>query len=414
MTDTNVNNSVQIVAQTAETEVAVLNHQIKCISEDRQIDLKDIDVKVGELPEKARKLLSEKIFPKDFLRPYHRIREQAEEILDQLGSIKTQLGGINTIASAVEKAEALDDLEVKWNERLIFDKVRYTTMCQEHLLELGTKAIAAGADQLTVAKLTTALVKRQPTWEEVENNITFAYTVHIIQLDDKNFNTKLYKAQRDSVVALREGVMGACVQHVCAEAFAIWKLVDSKDRSTNTGEIKLNPRTIRRAKAMTEKLVPLAFIHPLIKPLHDALEAELAKLPDTGFMSAGDFANFEQCLLALRDQRKVVDHLQKGLPLITVAATAQQSLPIATAQQGVAASSSVQGNVSQQQNLTTAPAVVSTSVEAASAASTVEETTTPVVVTDAVAVKQEEAVPAVESSVLAEQTGTTGSFDFYL
>ena len=413
MTDANVNNSVQVVAQTAETEVAVLNHQIKCISEDRQIDMKDIDVVVGELPKEARKLLCEKIFPKDFLRPYHRIREQAEEVLDKLGSIKTDLGGINTIASAVEKAEELDALEVKWDELLATDEARYTDMCQKHLLELGAKAIKGGADQLTVSKLMAALVKRQPTWEEVAKNLTFAYSVHIIQLDDANFNTKLYKAQRDSVVALREGVMGACVQHVCAEAYAIWKLVDSKDRTTSTGEIKLNPRTIRRAKAMTEKLVPLAFIHPLIKPLHDALSAELEKLPESGFMSAPEFTNFEQCLLALRDQRKVVDHLTKGLPLISVVSTAQQTLLGASAPQGNTASAPVQGDVAQQQNVATAPAVASTTTEVTSVAAPVEEAAAPAVAAQAADVKLEQAVPAVESSVSAQQTANPGSLAFY-
>ncbi|MCU9528549.1 DUF3150 domain-containing protein [Pseudomonas mosselii] len=414
MTDANVNNSVQVVAQTAETEVAVLNHQIKCISEDRQIDMKDIDVVVGELSPQARKLLCEKIFPKDFLRPYHRIREQAEEVLDKLGSIKTDLGGVNTIASAVEKTEELDALEEKWNELKMKDKDRYTQMCQEHLVALGAKAIKEGADQKTVAKLTSALVKRQPTWEEVERNITFAYSVHIIQLDDQNFNAKLYKAQRDSVVALREGVMGACVQHICSEALAIWKLIDSKDRTTSTGQIKLNPRTVRRARAMTEKLAPLAFIHPLIQPLSEILKGILDKLPESGHMSSGEFSNFENCLLALKDQRKVVDHLKNGTLLVSVTAQPQAALSSASAPQGVAANTTAQGNVAQQQTAPTAPAVVSTSAEVATAASPVEEPTTPVVVAEAVAAEQEESVPAVDSSVPAQDVGITGALDFYM
>ncbi|MBM5458954.1 hypothetical protein H8F21_15410 [Pseudomonas sp. P66] len=414
MTDANVNNSVQVVAQTAETEVAVLNHQIKCISEDRQIDMKDIDVVVGELPKEARKLLCEKIFPKDFLRAYHRIREQAEEVMDKCGSIKTDLGGVNTIASAVEKTEELDALEVKWNEQKEKDKARYTAMCEAHLLAIAAKAMKGGADAMTVTKITTALLKRQPTWEEVERNLSFAYSVHIIQLDDQNFNAKLYKAQRDSVVALREGVMGACVQHVCAEALAIWKLIDSKDRTTSTGQIKLNPRTVRRAQAMTEKLAPLAFIHPLIRPLHDILKGILDKLPESGHLSAGEYSNLENCLLALKDQRKVVDHLKNGTLLVAVVTPPQSAQSSASAPLGVAANTTVQSNVAQQQTVSTAPAVDSKSADVANAATPVEEAATPVVVAQAVEEKQEEAVPAVESSVPAKAVGTTGAFDFYL
>ncbi|WP_233100554.1 DUF3150 domain-containing protein [Pseudomonas carnis] len=164
---------------------------------------------------------------------------------------------------------------------------------------------------------------------------------------------------------------------------------------------------------MTEKLVPLAFIHPLIKPLHDALSAELEKLPESGFMSAPEFTNFEQCLLALRDQRKVVDHLTKGLPLISVVSTAQQTLLGASAPQGNTASAPVQGDVAQQQNVATAPAVASTTTEVTSVAAPVEEAAAPAVAAQAADVKLEQAVPAVESSVSAQQTANPGSLAFY-
>ncbi|MBK3919840.1 DUF3150 domain-containing protein [Pseudomonas stutzeri] len=325
MTNANVNSSVQIVAQTAQSKVAIFNHLITCISDDRQVDMKDIDVVVGELPKETKKLLCEKIFPTDFLRNYHRIREAAEDVLDKDGSIKTPLGAINSIDSAIEKKRELDLLADRWEKQMEEDEPRYATMCSDHLLQLGAAAIAAGADSVLVGKLTTHLMQRQPTWDVVRKNMKFAYTVHVIDLDGGDFVPELQEAQRDSVVALRDGVMGACIQHVCGEALAILKTIGSKGSSVKNGEVKLNPRTIKRAQAMTNRLEPLSFIHPLIKPLSDALAGELAKLPASGSMTYAEFSNFEQCLQALRDQTLVWERLQKGIPLIEVT-TAQQQL----------------------------------------------------------------------------------------
>lgn len=411
MTDMNVNQGVQIVAQTVESKVAVITHLISCVSDDRQIDLSDMDVKVEDLPKETKKLLCEKIFPKDFIRNYHRIREQAEEILDKNGSIKTALGGVNTIDSAIAKIAELDALKAAWNVQLEKDEARYVDMCEAHILKIGSAAIKSGVSPVMASRLTAHLIKRRPTWEEVKKSLQFAYVVHIIDLDGSEFIPELQQAQRDSVVALREGVMGACVQHVCAEALAISKLIDSKDRTTSSGLIKLNPRTIRRARAMTEKLEPLAFIHKLIKPLHDALVTELAKLPDSGHMTAGEFANFEQCLIALKDQRKVVDSLQNGSPLIAVVPAVTQTPPSASAGQGSVGATTVQGINSTQQAAAAPAATVN------GESTTLVEAFTPdgneqSVLSDVESSNEEQSIP-VECTSLPG-THDTSAFSFYL
>ena len=86
---------------------------------------------------------------------------------------------------------------------------------------------------------------------------------------------------------------------------------------------------------MVSKLESLAFIHPMIKPVHDVITAEMDKLPSQGVMSASEFANFEQCLEALRYQDLVWERLQNNQPLlhvtpVTQAAQPQQALVLAT------------------------------------------------------------------------------------
>lgn len=415
---TNVNSAVQIVAKTEETKVAVINLLISCISEDRQIDLSEIGIVVGELPEATRKMMSEKIFPRDFLRSYHRIREQAEGELDKDGSIKTPMGGINSRNSAISKIAELEILKGAWNRQLAADAPRYADMCREHLLAIGQAAIKAGADSVLVGKLTEHLMKRQPSWEQVAANLKFAYVVTIISLDETDFDPELMGAQRDSVVALRDGVMGALVQNICRESFEILKLVTKKDRTTQTGQIQINPRTIRRAQQMVSKLESLAFIHQLIRPLHDAIKAEMDKLPVSGSLTGSEFRNFEQCLTALRDQTLVWERLEKGLPLIEVIpvqANASQIADAALAKAKDALVSSQQSLVmTQPQATATAPA--DAVVDSSTASVVVEEAVTevPTPVSPVVESQQEEAAPAVELSTPAtvEPIGTTGMFDW--
>lgn len=415
---TNVNSAVQIVAKTEETKVAVINLLISCISEDRQIDLSEIGITVGELPEATRKMMSEKIFPRDFLRSYHRIREQAEGELDKDGSIKTPMGGINSRNSAISKIAELEILKGAWNRQLATDAPRYADMCREHLLAIGQAAIKAGADPVLVGKLTEHLMKRQPSWEQVAANLKFAYVVTIISLDETDFDPELMGAQRDSVVALRDGVMGALVQNICRESFEILKLVTKKDRTTQTGQIQINPRTIRRAQQMVSKLESLAFIHQLIRPLHDAIKAEMDKLPVSGSLTGSEFRNFEQCLTALRDQTLVWERLEKGLPLIEVIpvqATASQIAEAALAKAKDALASSQQSLVmTQPQTTVTAPAdaVADSSATSVVVEEAVTEVSTPV--SPVVESQQEETAPAVELSTPAnvEPIGTTGMFDW--
>jgi len=363
---TNVNNAVTVTSTAQDSKVAILNLLISAMSADRQIDLSKIGIKVEELPEATRKMITEKIFPKDFLRTYTRFREQAVLVLGKDGSVMTDMGAVTSMNSATVKVAELDEVKALWNAQLENDGPGYHEMCQAHLLSISQAALDSGAEPLLVNKLTEYLFKCQPSWEQVKAALRFEYVVTIVSLDEGDFDPQLFKAQRESVVALRTGVLGALVQHICKEANEILVLINSKDRAGKHGEIKINPRTIRRAQGMVSKLESLAFIHPMIKPVHDVITAEMAKLPSQGVMSSSEFANFEQCLEALRYQDLVWERLQNNQPLllvtpVTQATQPQQALVLATVSASITAPAV---------NVATAPvasATVSVAVTGASA-----------------------------------------------
>lgn len=254
----------QVISAANDNKVVVINLLVSAMAADRQIDLDVLNIKVEELHDEIRKLVTEKIFPKDFLRNYARLRENGETLLKQDGSIMCSIGAVMSRSEAVIKIRELNKIKEEWAQQLAKDEPGYQAMCDKHLLEMSQKAIAKGADSAQVMLLAEHLRKRQPTWEEVAARFKFEFVVTPVTMEDGEFDADLYEAQRDSVVALREGVLGAVIQHVCKESMEILETLDKKTTGSQSGEVKVNPRTVRRAQAMCVKLTSLAFIHPLI------------------------------------------------------------------------------------------------------------------------------------------------------
>ncbi|ENB5866663.1 hypothetical protein ABHI80_004643, partial [Pseudomonas aeruginosa] len=208
----------QVISAANDNKVVVINLLVSAMAADRQIDLDVLNIKVEELHDEIRKLVTEKIFPKDFLRNYARLRENGETLLKQDGSIMCSIGAVMSRSEAVIKIRELNKIKEEWAQQLAKDEPGYQAMCDKHLLEMSQKAIAKGADSAQVMLLAEHLRKRQPTWEEVAARFKFEFVVTPVTMEDGEFDADLYEAQRDSVVALREGVLGAVIQHVCKES----------------------------------------------------------------------------------------------------------------------------------------------------------------------------------------------------
>ena len=405
----------QVISAANDNKVVVINLLVSAMAADRQIDLDVLNIKVEELHDEIRKLVTEKIFPKDFLRNYARLRENGETLLKQDGSIMCSIVAVMSRSEAVIKIRELNKIKEEWAQQLAKDEPGYQAMCDKHLLEMSQKAIAKGADSAQVMLLAEHLRKRQPTWEEVAARFKFEFVVTPVTMEDGEFDADLYEAQRDSVVALREGVLGAVIQHVCKESMEILETLDKKTTGSQSGEVKVNPRTVRRAQAMCVKLNSLAFIHPLIRPLHDALKSEMDKVPANGFLTGGEFQNLRECLKSLRDQTIVWDRLKNGQPLIQVATTAAvsnitQQAP-ATAQANLGQAQQATLNQPASTASAAAASMPATSVAstvqagaAAPAAAVAQTTATPVVVAQATDEEDETTVPdAVESTPVVQE-----------
>lgn len=352
-----------ITANTQENRIIVMNLAISALAIERQIDLASLGIKVEELPEATKKMLREKIFPQEFLRGYSLLREHADLAVNGVGSTRTELGVITSFSEAIEIVKVLKELQTKWGKRKELDAPRFDSMCAEHLLAISQAAIKAGADASQVNILVTAIQKKQPSWAEVESKLTFKYSVTPVTLDEDEFDAELFEAQRDSVVAMREGVLGSLLQFVCAEAKEMLERLEAQEKKKGTIGLRVNPRTVARARVMQAKLKSLGFIHPLLRPLHTEISTILDKVDDTEALIGRDYLTFKELCTALRDQTLVHERLLKGIPLISIAS---QATVIATAAVAAASVAIAAAPVATQPSVT-APAAKAKKAAAGSA-----------------------------------------------
>ncbi len=325
-----------------DSHVVVFNLMINCLSAERQLDLTKLGIDLESLPSASRKLIQEKIFPKEFLNNYSRLRDRANAVLDKGAAVRVELGVVSSRSEAVSKIELLNAIKADWKAQIEADSLRYDTICNERIALIAMEAYKENVSATVVNTLVEALRKRQPLWEEFVARMRFEYSAMPIQLElDNNtsgFDPVLFKAQKEGLVALREGVFGSLVQYLVNESNQVLKVLNSK--KPQHGVYVINYRTVARIGEITDKLHGLSFIHQHIAPLAKVIDDALAFMPKSVEkdldMIPSLFLNLIACLEAMSDQHELLARLQDKQPLVVV--TSQPQLQVAN---GVVASASV-------------------------------------------------------------------------
>ncbi|MCF5455447.1 DUF3150 domain-containing protein, partial [Pseudomonas syringae] len=283
-----------------------------------------LGIDVSKLPSASRKLIQEKIFPKEFLNNYGRLRDQANAVLDKGAAVRLEMGVITSRSEAVSKIKALNDIKSDWAKQLLIDSHRYEAICNERIAKIAAEAYKEGVGVDVVNTLVDALRKRQPTWEDFVTRMKFEYSAMPIQLEldenKVNFDPVLFQAQREGIVALREGVFGALVQYLSRESSDILKVLNGK--KPQHGGYSINYRTVARIGEITAKLHGLAYVHQNVAPLALVIDEALAFMPKSVekdlIMLASQFFNLIACLEAMGDQHELLARLRDKQPLVVV------------------------------------------------------------------------------------------------
>lgn len=307
-----------------DDQVVVFNLMISCMSAERQFDLTKLGINVDELPSASRKLVQEKIFPKEFLNNYTRLRDRANTVLDRGAAVRVEMGVVSSRSEAVAKIEDLEAIKADWASQIEKDSHRYASICNDRISLIAAEAYSEGVPADVVNTLVDALRKRQPTWEHFVSRMNFAYSPVPIKLEldetKADFDPVLFKAQREGLVALREGVFGALVQYLTRESNEILKVLNGK--KPHHGVYTINYRTVARIGQITEKLHGLAFVHQQVAPLASVIDAALGFMPksveaDLG-LQPSQFLNLIACLEAMGDQHELLARLRDKQPLVDV------------------------------------------------------------------------------------------------
>lgn len=307
-----------------DDQVVVFNLMISCMSAERQFDLTKLGIDVDKLPSASRKLIQERIFPKEFLNNYSRLRDRANAVLDRGAAVRLEMGVVSSRTEAVAKIEDLDAIKADWFDLIEKDSHRYDNICNERIALIAAQAYKEGVSAVVVNTLVDALRKRQPTWEDFKSRMNFAYSPVPIKLEldesKADFDPVLFKAQREGLVALREGVFGALVQYLTRESNEILKVLNGKKQ--HHGVYTINYRTVARIGEVTAKLHGLSFVHQQVAPLASVIDDALAFMPksvekDLG-LQPGQFLNLIACLEAMGDQHELLARLRDKQPLVVV------------------------------------------------------------------------------------------------
>lgn len=326
-----------------DDQVVVFNLMVSCMSAERQFDLTKLGIDVDKLPSASRKLVQERIFPKEFLNNYSRLRDRANAVLDRGAAVRLEMGVVSSRTEAVAKIEDLDAIKADWAAQIEKDSHRYASICNERIAMIAAEAYNEQVPADVVNTLVDALRKRQPTWEHFVSRMNFAYSPVPIKLEldetKAEFDPILFKAQREGLVALREGVFGALVQYLSRESNEILKVLNGKKQ--HHGVYTINYRTVARIGEITEKLHGLAFVHQQVAPLASVIDAALAFMPksvekDLG-LQPSQFFNLIACLEAIADQHELLARLRDKQPLVEVS----NQLPPVMVANGHAVSNSI-------------------------------------------------------------------------
>ncbi|EPL61663.1 hypothetical protein B382_14653 [Stutzerimonas stutzeri B1SMN1] len=321
----------------------MFNLMVSCMSAERQFDLTKLGIDVDKLPSASRKLVQERIFPKEFLNNYSRLRDRANAVLDRGAAVRLEMGVVSSRTEAVAKIEDLDAIKADWAAQIEKDSHRYASICNERIALIAAEAYNEQVPADVVNTLVDALRKRQPTWEHFVSRMNFAYSPVPIKLEldetKAEFDPILFKAQREGLVALREGVFGALVQYLTRESNEILKVLNGKKQ--HHGVYTINYRTVARIGEITEKLHGLAFVHQQVAPLASVIDAALAFMPksvekDLG-LQPSQFFNLIACLEAMGDQHELLARLRDKQPLVEVS----NQLPPVMVANGHAVSNSI-------------------------------------------------------------------------
>lgn len=385
-----------------DDQVVVFNLLISCMSAERQFDLTKLGIDVATLPTASRKLVQERIFPKEFLNNYTRMRDRANTVLERGAAVRLDMGVISSRTEAVAKINDLNAIKADWAAQIEADSHRFNDICNKRIALIAAEAFKEGVSAEVVNTLVDALRKRQPTWDDFKSRMQFKYNPIPIKLEldetKAEFDPVLFQAQREGMVALREGVFGGLVQYLTRESNDILKVLNGKKQ--HHGIYSINYRTVSRIGEVTAKLHGLAFVHQQIAPLAKVIDDSLSFMPksvekDLGLQPA-QFYNLIACLEAMGDQHELLARLRDKQPLIVVNQMPQAQLAQSITHQAVAnaaikLASNAQSSTVVAQAVATAPVVAAVAEIEASPEAEVEAVETS---------PEEDAKPAVESNLM--------------
>lgn len=351
----NSNNIQNVKAN--ESSVLTISFSSTSMCVNREFDF----TKMGyeqKLSQTLREVVKVDVLPKQFFQVFANSKQQAENLLKDICA-KTDFGFIGSKSAGLSLLDELKKIKEAWYSEkkkalLSLDRVRanHIKFLEKDLarpvLSKSGQVVRLGKSEEDIAVIIAAVVKSQPTREQIESRLRFDYYGMPIILEEVGFDPETYAAQVNMVVALRDSAMGTLVKEVSASAKSLYDLmIKNEITAKSSDEIRIHGRSIKAIHKLKTKLYELSFLHPHIQTVHDVLGTVLNDMPSVNEAVRGqDYLNFKTLLFALKSQVEIMGHLQAGTPLIQFSTgSTQTSQPVLELETEVEAEAEVKAEV---------------------------------------------------------------------
>lgn len=287
----------------------------------RDIDFSKLGVEVNKLPDFSKKVLKQSVLPKEFTKKYGDLKREADAALAEWGA-KTELGFFHTRAKAADTLSILNGLKSSWDKYVEEDELVFDACLSLRLQEIEGEVLVRntklplekqiGSEDLN--NLLTVVKSLQPSWGEVAEKLSFIPTCQVISLSEENFDPEFAQAQKNCLIAINESVMASMIRAIAQGCQGILKgLKTMEETKQSASDFRVHSRTHEKLIALNEKLHELSFIHSNLRQLSEEISVFLSQFSsENGALRGSSYATFKKAIVALSDQREVMNKLKKN------------------------------------------------------------------------------------------------------
>ncbi len=304
------------IQQFTDDVVILFKPLVTLISVSRQIDLDKIGINVEALPKKSKKVWVVNILSECFEKDLNQYRTRVRSAVTRACAM-CEFGGITSRDRGLALSREIEQITQEFNETISkCTETEYERMCLAARHDVIKEATEQGLKGNQIDLLDKAIASKQPSYSNVMRKLRFTCYTQPINLSSEDFDPSFYEIQKNSMVAIRDSVMGEMIRELCETALDVVNRLNCQRNSKGNTGLIVHSKTVKRIATLLEKIEDLSFVHKHLR----SLTIELTKLSTalgckTEALRENEFDNFVYLVTFLTNQHHVISCLENNRPI---------------------------------------------------------------------------------------------------